>query len=59
MQGVPCGRSNPCRGLESFTVDGLPEKLREFFRKKVREEGRSVAELTSTLARKNHTRAKK
>ena len=30
-------------------MDGLREKLREFFRKEVREEGRAVAELTSTL----------
>ena len=39
----------PCRAAESFTVDGLREKLRESFRKEVREEGRAVAELTSTL----------
>ena len=30
-------------------MDGLREKLRESFRKEVREEGRAVAELTSTL----------
>jgi hypothetical protein len=34
--------------VKSFAVDGLREKLREFFRKEVREEGLAVA-LTSTL----------
>ena len=35
----------PCRAVKSFAVDGLREKLREFFRKEVSEEGRAVAEL--------------
>jgi hypothetical protein len=39
----------PCRAVKSFAVDGLREKLWEFFRKEVSEEGRAVAELTSTL----------
>ena len=42
---IPC----PCRAAESFTVDGLREKLREFFRNEVREAGRAVVALTSTL----------
>ena len=39
----------PLQGVKSFAVDGLREKLWEFFRKEESEEGRAVAELTSTL----------
>jgi hypothetical protein len=39
------GRSTPVLDGKSFTVDGLREKLREFYREEVRAELRAVASL--------------